>query len=80
MSMASSRRAAAQRVLAVVGAVFVAFLVIGLALPVLPLHAHQDLGLGTFSIQSTQPCGRYAPGWRGRCAEVRRDFTSTLAA
>lgn len=47
-------RPAAQRVLVtllpVVGAVFVAFLVIGLALPVLPLHVHQGLGLGTFMV------------------------------
>ena len=27
-----------------------AFLVIGLALPVLPLHVHQGLGLGTFVV------------------------------
>ena len=31
-------------------AVFVAFLVIGMALPVLPLHVHQGLGLGTFLV------------------------------
>jgi MFS family permease len=30
--------------------VFTAFLVIGLALPVLPLHVHQGLGLGTFVV------------------------------
>ena len=50
----TASRPAAERVLAtllpVVGAVFVAFLVIGLALPVLPLHVHQDLGLGTFMV------------------------------
>lgn len=31
-------------------AVFLAFSVIGLALPVLPLHVHDDLGLGTFFV------------------------------
>jgi MFS family permease len=31
-------------------AVLIAFLVIGLALPVLPLHVHQGLGLGTFVV------------------------------
>lgn len=31
-------------------AVFLAFLVIGVAMPVLPLHVHQSLGLGTFSV------------------------------
>ena len=32
------------------GVVFIAFLVIGLAMPVLPLHVHQGLGLGTFVV------------------------------
>jgi MFS family permease len=36
--------------LPIMAAVFVAFLVIGLALPVLPLHVHQGLGLGTFLV------------------------------
>ena len=30
--------------------VLIGFLVIGLALPVLPLHVHQELGLGTFVV------------------------------
>jgi hypothetical protein len=30
--------------------VFVAYLVIGIALPVLSLHVHQGLGLGTFAV------------------------------
>jgi len=34
----------------IVGVVFVAFLVTGLALPVLPLHIRSDLGLGTFMV------------------------------
>jgi MFS family permease len=36
--------------LPIMGVVFIAFLVIGLALPVLPLHVHQGLGLGTFVV------------------------------
>src|SRR5579859_8087437 len=36
--------------LPVMGAVFIAFLVIGMAMPVLPLHVHQGLGLGTFLV------------------------------
>ena len=32
------------------GVVLVAFLVIGIALPVLPLHVHQELGLSTFVV------------------------------
>src|SRR4051812_47162377 len=35
---------------AIMAAVFVAYLVIGLALPVLPLYVHQGLGLGTFVV------------------------------
>src|SRR5260370_7703168 len=36
--------------LPIMGVVLVAFLVIGLALPVLPLHLHQGLGLSTFVV------------------------------
>jgi MFS family permease len=36
--------------LPIMGVVLIAFLVIGLALPVLPLHVHQGLGLGTFVV------------------------------
>src|SRR4051812_12623426 len=36
--------------LPIIGVVFVAYLVIGLAMPVLPLHVHQRLGLSTFMV------------------------------
>src|SRR6266446_8757820 len=36
--------------LPIMGFVFIAFLVIGLAMPVLPLHVHQGLGLSTFVV------------------------------
>jgi MFS family permease len=36
--------------LPIMSAVFIAFLVIGIAIPVLPLHVHQGLGLGTFLV------------------------------
>jgi MFS family permease len=36
--------------LTIMGVVFVAFLVIGVAMPVLPLHVHDGLGLGTFVV------------------------------
>ena len=36
--------------LPIIAVVFIAFLVIGLALPVLPLHVHKGLGLGTFVV------------------------------
>src|SRR3954465_10124153 len=36
--------------LPIMAVVLVAFLIIGLALPVLPLHVHQGLGLSTFVV------------------------------
>src|SRR3954465_13481291 len=36
--------------LPIMAAVFIAYLVIGLAMPVLPLHVHQGLGLGIFVV------------------------------
>ncbi len=36
--------------LPIMGVVFVAFLVIGMAMPVLPLHVHDGLGFGTFMV------------------------------
>ena len=55
MSVNSSRLRATPPIvpaalLPIIAVVFIAFLVIGLALPVLPLHVHQDLGLGTFVV------------------------------
>jgi MFS family permease len=38
------------KLLPIVSVVFVTFLVIGLAMPVLPLHVHNGLGLGTFAV------------------------------
>src|SRR5262245_5464451 len=45
-----SRTGAIGALLPIMAAVFIAFLVIGIALPVLPLHVHQELGLGTFLV------------------------------
>ena len=36
--------------LPILGVVFIAFLIIGFAMPVLPLHVHQSLGLSTFIV------------------------------
>jgi hypothetical protein len=36
--------------LPIMGVVFVAFLVVGIAMPVIPLHVHGGLGLGTFVV------------------------------
>src|SRR5215472_2935866 len=40
----------AATLLPIMGVVFVAFLVIGAAMPVLPLHVHDGLGFGTFVV------------------------------
>jgi MFS family permease len=54
MSIASTEappaRGVAMALLPIMAVVFVAFLIIGLAMPVLPLHVHQGLGLGTFVV------------------------------
>ena len=54
--------------LPIVAVVFIAFLVIGLVLPVLPLHGHQGLGLGPFGTNyGDSPY--LSP--RARCATVK---------
>lgn len=54
MSASSSTNVAAPSVatalLPIMMTVFIAFLIIGLALPTLPLHVHDDLGLGGFAV------------------------------
>ena len=45
-----SARPVVATLLPIMAVVLVGFLVIGLALPVLPLYVHQDLGLGTFVV------------------------------
>src|SRR3954447_17401704 len=46
----TTARSVVEVLLPIMAAVFVAFLVTGLALPVLPLHVHQGLGLGAFVV------------------------------
>jgi len=56
-------------------AVFVAFLVIGITMPVLPLHVHQGLGLGTFLVGlvagSQFAAAILSRVWAGRFADAR---------
>ncbi len=52
--------------LPIMGLVFIAFLVIGLAMPVLPLHVHQGLGFGTFVV------GLVAGAWSPAASSPRR--------
>src|SRR5215467_8144705 len=61
--------------LPIMAAVFVAFLVIGIAMPVLPLHVHQGLGLGTFLVGlvagSQFAAAILSRVWAGRRADAR---------
>src|SRR5437660_10279646 len=50
MVMQRTGQASVTALAPIMGAVFISFLIIGLALPVLPLHVHQGLGLGTFVV------------------------------
>src|SRR2546425_12963962 len=61
--------------LPIMGAVFISFLIIGLAMPVLPLHVHQGLGLGTFIVGlvagSQFAASLVSRVWAGRHADSR---------
>src|SRR6266581_8558671 len=61
--------------LPIMGVVFVAFLIIGLAMPVLPLHVHRDLGLSTFVVGmvagSQFAASLSSRVWAGRHADIR---------
>jgi MFS family permease len=61
--------------LPIMSAVFVAFLVIGIAIPVLPLHVHQGLGLGTFLVGlvagSQFAAAILSRVWAGRHSDMR---------
>ena len=70
-------------VLPIMGAVFIAFLVIGIALPVLPLHVHQGLGLGTFLVGlvagSQFAVAILSRAWAGRQADTRGPKHAVIA-
>lgn len=59
----------------IAGVVFTAFFVIGLALPVLPLHVHDDLGMGAFMVGLVAGCQFVASLvsrlWAGRITDTR---------
>jgi MFS family permease len=63
----------ATALLPIMAAVSLAFLIIGVALPVLPLHVHQELGLSTFVVglvTGTQFLAALASRvWAGRFAD-----------
>lgn len=59
----------------IMGLVFVAFLIVGVAMPVLPLHVHQRLGLSTFVVGlvagSQFAASLLSRVWAGRKADIR---------
>src|SRR3954471_19083182 len=69
----------------IIAVVFIAYLVIGLAMPVLPLHVHRGLGLSTFVVGLvtgsqfaaaiiTRPWAGHFVDTQGRSAGSRSDF------
>jgi MFS family permease len=69
--------------LPIMAAVFVAFLVIGMGLPVLPLHVHQGLGLGTFLVGlvagSQFAAAILSRVWAGRQSDTRGPKIAVIA-
>src|SRR2546422_5544563 len=75
MAMPRTAQASVPALLPVMGAVFISFLIIGVAMPVLPLHVHQGLGLGTFIVGlvagSQFAASLVSRVWAGRHADSR---------
>jgi MFS family permease len=69
--------------LPIMGTVFVAFLVIGMAMPVLPLHVHQGLGFGASAVGlvagSQFAAAILSRVWAGRQSDTRGPKTAMLA-
>jgi MFS family permease len=69
--------------LPIMAVVLIAFLVIGLALPVLPLYVHQGLGLGTFVVGlatgSQFAASLVSRVWSGHFADSRGAKRAVLA-
>jgi MFS family permease len=69
--------------LPIMAAVFIAFIVIGLAMPVMPLHVHSGLGLGTFMVGlvagSQFAAAILSRVWAGRYADTRGPKTAVIA-
>src|SRR6266480_121417 len=67
----------------IMGVVFIAFLIIGMALPVLPLHVHHGLGLSTFIVGlvtgSQFAASVLSRVWAGRFADSRGSKRAVIA-
>src|SRR3954468_3519587 len=80
----TASRSVVAALLPIMAAVFVAFLVTGLAMPVLPLHVHDGLGLGTFVVGLVAGCQFTASllsrFWSGSYADSRGGNRLGIAA
>src|SRR6516162_10548316 len=69
--------------LPIMAAVFIAFIIIGMAMPVLPLHVHQGLGLGTFLVGlvtgSQFAAAILSRVWAGRQSDTRGPKVAVIA-
>ena len=69
--------------LPIMGVVFIAFPIIGMAMPVLPLHVHHDLGLGTFVVGlvtgSQFAASLFSRVWAGNRADTRGAKQAVIA-
>lgn len=79
----TAARSVVAALLPIMAAVFVAFLVTGLAMPVLPLHVHEGLGLGTFVVGLVAGCQFTAAllsrFWSGSYADRRGGKRAVVA-
>src|SRR5438552_8794135 len=75
MAMPRTAQASIPALLPIMGSVFISFLIVGVAMPVLPLHVHQGLGLGTFIVGlvagSQFAASLVSRVWAGRHADGR---------
>src|SRR5215470_16634416 len=75
MDIQPTAEASVATLVPIMAVVFMAFLVIGLAMHVLPLHVHQGLGLGTFVVGlvagSQFAASVVSRVWAGRHADIR---------
>jgi MFS family permease len=83
VSQAADQRRSASALLPIMAAVFIAFIVIGLAMPVLPLHVHGGLGLGTLMVGlvagSQFAAAILSRVWAGRYADTRGPKAAVVA-
>src|SRR5205085_3604949 len=79
----TAARSVVAALLPIMAAVFVAFLITGLAMPVLPLHVHEGLGLGTFVVGLVAGCQFTAAllsrFWSGSYADSRGGKRAVVA-